>query len=581
VLSDLVCEIARSEKLVDDGPFAVIVDDEEVDGELANAVLDAVDHKAWQYGARPGQTSAQASAFVGKLRVVRLTRVQVMSALGCVAEMSLGFGTTAALELREVRGQETLNSSKRAAKRSFARYPGGAGAGPYDTVWLDVTGCSRLVGGDDLLCADLRERTAALGHRARVAIASGPRIARAIARWASPRSALYAGARELVVPRDAGGSEHGAEHLAKLPITALPLPADIGSWLLKLGLLCIEDLAKLDRKRLSHRLGARSRDLLELIAGRDDVPLLVYAPARNIIESATFEQELSGSVPLLFVLGGLTSRAIARLSARGEACSLACIRLTFDRSVIALENRTRKKTNTLPNQTSIDLELPVPLAREEELIRALRAKVERLELPAPIVAVTLILDGLTSKEQHQLNLGRRRNADPNALPMLLAELSAHIGPQRVGTLSIIDSHRPESQSRLTPVDWSRSRSADSSSADSSKRLTYDRLDSILNPKPTRILPRPIDIGKLTIGGLVSAAQSVHGLFIVDRLRLSARIDRVEWWSSSPVSRDYARAWLHTNLRSKKPHVADQPEYGEAWMYVDRTTRRGFLHGWYE
>ena len=571
VLPSLACELARLEGLVRDEPFAVIVHDDTSNETHPGAILDAVDRQAWQYGVRPGQTASQAAAFVGKLQIVHLARERVMHALGCVAEMALGFGTTAALEL--------CVDAHQPSKRDFARYPRGAGAGPYDTVWLDVTGCARLVGGDDLMCADLRERARQLGHRARVAIASGPRIARAIARWASLSSPHYAGSGELVVPRGLD-----AQYLAELPIASLPLPNDIGRWLLKLGLLRVEDLARIDRDKLSHRLCRRSRvgakdqgrDLLELIAGRDDMPLRAYQPARNIIESASFEHELSGTEPLLFVLRGLTSRAMARLNARGEACSVTSIRLAFDRSVIALENNTRSQA--LPNETHIELELPVPLAREDELLRALHARLERLELPAPVITLTLVLDGLTPKAHHQLDLGRGKSADPNALPTLIAELSAWIGPRRVGVLRLVDSHRPESRSRLAPVDW----------ADQDRRkhavsvAAPDPRLSLIMPEPTRILPVPIEVGRLIPGGLVNAA---HTLYLVDRLRLSARIDRVEWWSPSPVCRDYARAWLRTNLRTPSPHAArsvdEHAEYGEAWMYVDRRNGRGYLQGRYE
>lgn len=578
VLPDLACELARADSpSVAQGPFAVIVADEhDSDAPVDHrAVLDAVDPKARQYGVRPGQTAARASAYVGQLRVVRLTRARIRQALASVAEMALGFGTTAAIDLE-------TTPEQLADGPVLARYPGGDGAGPHDTVWLDVSGCARLVGGEDLLCADLRERARELGHRARVAIASGPRIARAVARWASASCPPYADCGELVVP---SGDE--AAHIAELPIAALPLPDALGSWLLKLGLLRVDDLARLDRKRLSHRLGGKSRDkrklgdardLLELIAGRDAVPLRTLELPRSIVEHANLENELSHTEPLLFVLRGLTARAVARLTARGEACGSVSLRLCFDRSVIALANRQNDSTQ-LSRERRIDITLPVPMSRQEEIMRALQAKLERLELPAPVVALGLTLDDLCEKNHRQLSLTRGKTIDPNALPLLLAELGAWLGPTRLGVLSEVDSHRPEARSRLVPVDLS---SAGHPHLRSSVVPTWDNL---FNPEPTRILPEPIAMGassaghpgssRLSTGSLIHAD---HNLFLVDRLRLSARIDRVEWWSPSPVSRDYARAWVRTNLQR---HDQEQTEYGQAWMFVDRRTKRGFLHGWYE
>ena len=573
VLPEIACELALMRGLVSGShPFAVIVDDEPsgedgsspsmsaaVDSSSMDrsAILDAVSHEAWSYGARPGQSAAQAAAVVGKMRVVRLARAELMSALGAVAEIALAFGTTAALELRSGDSGASLASG-----RSY--YPLGSGAGPLDTVWLDISGCARRMGGEEVLVAELRERIAALGHRARVAIGDGPRIAQAMARWAQPRQ----GRPELIQLPGAA-----AEELRPLPVAALPLSVDVSRWLIKLGVLRVEDLTRLDRASLSHRLGPNARDLLGLVAGHDDLPLSPYQPPRRIIESTSFEDEVGSTEPLLFVLRGLTSRALARLTCRGEACTRASILLSFDRSVIALENRARRQQQLLPPEMQLDLELPLALSGEEDLLRALHAKLERLELSAPVTAISLILDGLTAQPHHQLDMGRQRGADPNALPTLLAELDAWLGPGHVGTLEQVDSHRPEARSILVPVDLSARKKAPH---------TVDPLSPVLLPEPTRILPEPILVGRLATGSLISAATN---LYLVDRLRLSARIDRVEWWSPSPISRDYARAWLRTNVREASHRsarvVQEHAEHGEAWMFVDRSNGRGYLHGWYE
>jgi protein ImuB len=125
-------------------------------------------------------------------------------------------------------------------------------------------------------------------------------------------------------------------------------------------------------------------------------------------------------------------------------------------------------------------------------------------------------------------------------------------------LHVADSHRPEAQSLLLPVALG-GRRGDS--------------DATSVHEPTRLLTQPLYIGKLEPGQLLSIDRD---LFVVDRLRLHARIDRVEWWTSDPVSRDYAHAWLHTAGRDDSSH-----EHGEAWVFVDRATRRGYLHGWFE
>jgi protein ImuB len=582
VLPDIACELARLSSITN-GPFAVIVDDDEPSDEPVrpSAILHAVDRQAWQYGARPGQKAAQAAAFVGKLNIVRLSRSRILGALGTIAEVALSFGTTAGLDLHG--DDERLRDEE-----ALARYPAGPGAGPYDTVWLDVTGCSRLVGGDDLLCAELRDRIGQLGHRARVAIADGPRIAQALARW-SPSS-------ETVVP--AGES---AEHLAPLPVAALPLSPERLGWLGKLGILRVADLALLDEKRLTPRLasGRKSReaaDLISLLSGRDDVPVVPYERPRCIVELASFDHELDGIEPLFFVLRGLTGRAVARLRARGEGRSLASITLTLDRSILELTsvgNAQSRAGDEVDDELLLELELPVPLASERDLLRALHAKLERLTLIAPIRAVRLTLDGLAPQRHHQLAMHEKQR-DPNALPTLLAELSAWLGSERVGFLERVDAHRPEARSKLAPC-------AVSAGAISTGSVS---VGSVSVSEPTRLLPEPIEITRTDgVGGRAasqvrpgSLVAAEHHLFILDRTRLDHRIDAVEWWSAQPLRRDYLRAWLHGSSGTSDPQrpASRHTEHVEASLFVTRdadalnprrdVAERGprvFLHGWFD
>jgi hypothetical protein len=64
------------------------------------------------------------------------------------------------------------------------------------------------------------------------------------------------------------------------------------------------------------------------------------------------------------------------------------------------------------------------------------------------------------------------------------------------------------------------------------------------------------------------------MYLVDHLRLYARLEGIEWWSHHPISRDYARVSLHAGLSSGRT------EHAEAWVYVDSATRQAFIHGWF-
>ncbi len=605
VLPELACELALREELADgQRPFAVIVDDEPDDAlreVVPRAILHAVDPIAWRYGARPGQRAAEAASLVGDLHVVHLGSDRIFEALGRVAELALAFGPTASLDApggteplaTTLSPAELRDENRRRDEAATMRYPTGAGAGPYDTVWLDVSGCTRLVGGEDLMLDELHEQLSPLGHRLRFAIADGPRIAQAMARWAN-RDPSHTGGP--IVPRG-----RSVESLAPLPIAALPLRREQLAWLGKLGILQIEDLHRIDRAQLAPRLtrkrSSRSKtskadvkDLLELVAGRDDTPLEPYVPHRRIVERAAFDNELSGTEPLLFVLRGLNARAVGRLRARGEACSRALLTLYFDAGYLSprlqpeqelidgeldaddqLAHPKRSAQLTLSSpELELPLTLPVPLADEAELMQAWTSKLERLELPAPIRSLALTLDDLTPQRHHQLDLHRQRQRDPHALPTLLAELSAWLGPNRIGTLEVVPVHRPEQRSRLVPPD--------------AERKPLPPAPSLLESEPTRLLPTPLSLG----APLSPDAQWFAGrhVFTLARLRLVQRLDAVEWWRPDPIHRDYSRATMRTTHETtSSDHNAHggpaSAHYADGFVFVTPDHPVPRLHGWFD
>src|SRR5580658_7480943 len=131
------------------GPLAVVIarpgcavkDEQSL---LGNTRLDEVSPEAYRLGIRPGQTIASARAHSADLRVRVVPLESVEKTLASLAEMALSFGPTTAFEL-------------------------GGTAG--DVVWVDVTGCAHLHGGELPLVTRLLERVQAMGHACRAAVA--------------------------------------------------------------------------------------------------------------------------------------------------------------------------------------------------------------------------------------------------------------------------------------------------------------------------------------------------------------------------------------------------------------------------
>lgn len=499
----------------------------------ASEQLSAVNREAERFGVRARQTIAEASALVSQLIVCKVTRAEVERALGGLAEVALGYGATVALSAP-------------------------------DTVWVDITGSAHLFGGEAALAQDLAERVRELGHRPKVAVSSGPELARAFARWSAPaaRASVQSGVSVIAPSRTALAA-------ADLPIQALPLGPDNLGYLTRLGLLTLGELARQPRSALAPRLGAEAARVLELCAGEDNTPLVPYQPPRALEEESSWDDAVSGTEPLGFVLRGLAARLSARLCARGEAAEVLDVTLLHD-PVIA-------RFRGVSPQTLLHFKLSQPLHREAELRRIVASRLERLKLEAPTLGMKLTVPRLAPINQRQLSLAELLVGDTTRgeedLPLVLAELAADIGEDHVGVLSLVDAHRPEAQSKLAralpAADAHTKRRTKKgqgieapATAKSSLRKTEPPIWSRLPSPPTRLLQNPIELhAVISVGSTLVLG---HTLYTIERLRFEQRLEAVEWWSR-PVARDYLRLWLNSESGGL-----------EALVYVERQSHRRFL-----
>lgn len=555
VLSDLACELVTrrhgpcpspnpSGHASGARPFAVILADPSVTRHEATARLFAVNHVAARAGARAGQTIAEASALVARLALHGVAPAELQAALARVAEVALGFGSLVSLEAP-------------------------------DTVWVDVTGAAQLFGGEAALVAELALRTRELGHRVRAALAEGPRVAQLLARW-SPEAATHTG---LVVAPGAA-----AQALAPLPVvaladsqpssirrsgeadpraTGLPLDHEQASWLARLGVLTLGALAALPSAAVGARLAPHAARALDLCHGRDDTPLAPYHPPEHVAELTSWDEPVHGVQALGFVLRGLASRVSARLAGRGQAASALTVRIHYDRAIARLAGAGAA--------VELQQDLAAPLWREEDLVRVLATRLERTELAAPALGCELEVTSLVRAQAVQLDLGRALGGitaltGAEKLPVLVAELVADLGRERVGTLRVVDSHRPEARSRLGAALPQRgpTRSTRSTRKPAEPALALAAAD-VTRVLPTRLFAEPVPLtGPLRQGATLAID---HRLYTIEALRFEHRLDAVEWWSGHTVARDYLRLWL------------DNPEGGlEAYVYVDRDTGARFLQG---
>ncbi len=129
------------------------------------------------------------------------------------------------------------------------------------SLWLDISGCAHLLGGERALLEELTTRLDGLGFRTLVAAADTPGAAWAVARFGTKRACFGTSAPFIMVPP---GKSRQA--LAPLPVAGLRLDGAVTEGLSRVGLRRIGDLLDLPRGPLAARFG-------EAVTGRLDQAL--------------------------------------------------------------------------------------------------------------------------------------------------------------------------------------------------------------------------------------------------------------------------------------------------------------------
>jgi hypothetical protein len=350
---------------------------------------------------------------------------------------------------------------------------------PMAAVALDLTGMARAV---DKVLVDVQRACARLGHKAVVAASPGTRLSFALARaltraHRSDVTTLYVKARD--VPRA----------LARLPIDALGLSADLAAQLTALGARTAGDVERLLPRGAVERLGAESRAILDVVAARY-APLRGLVPPERIVERMDLDHPLTDVEPLIFVQNNLCNRICMR--ARGRGLRIAEVSLSLE--------RRRGEGITLV------VAFPDALLDDKAMLRALQVHLERTSLGGPIDRVALEVTRLARRAPRQLSLEPGAAAGvraEDALAGLLAEMAQEIGAAHVGCLVVTDEALPE---RMTKLAWPAPPPPARPPAPERRRprnvpaLPADAVTSGGRflagwPWPLRLLPRPVRMGR--------------------------------------------------------------------------------------
>jgi protein ImuB len=291
-------------------------------------------------------------------------------------------------------------------------------------AYFETRGVERLYGG---LEPSLKRALAAVGPGwdARVGAADRRFAALAAANVARPGQALVV------------SDERTREFLAPLPLTLLPVDARRREELEELGVKKLGELAGLPGGAVAERLGPDGRRAWSLARGGSSRRVRGRRPAAELTETLEFPETVGHELTLRRSLGILLDRLLARPERGGRALRKVALAARL------VGGGSWRRTVTLRDATAEPARLRVALGPK------------LLELPAPVVKLTLEALALAESAGQQLELVRPEGAELRAhLSEGLRQVRAGTGSGSVCTVVEVApwSRLPEQRALLVPRD---------------------------------------------------------------------------------------------------------------------------------
>jgi len=394
-----------------------------------------------------------------------------------------------------------------------------------DTIFLEIGASLSLFGG-----------VATLQRRLRLDIAEFDfAFLLAAAPTATGARVLAAHADGIVIP----AIPILGKALDMVPLSASGLDDKTIDALHGMGFRTLRDLFRLPRAELARRIGEESIDHLDRMRGHAAEPLLRYRPPDRFERRLEFPFGIESHGALAFPLQRLTREFARFLIARDGGVQRFALVLGHERGAT----------------TRIEIGLLAPRRDASVLFELARARLENVQLPAPVHALTLRADDLPPLcplHSDLFDTNRREQLD---WPALAERLRARLGDESLHGLRCVADHRPARAWRfVAPVDDPPRKPVGNDLRAVSPRDQRNAKNNIAAPasatRPFWLLKRPI----------VLRAQPA---------RLLAGPERIEsgWWDDHDKRRDYYV--IETNLGQR------------GWAFVPAGSNTSWtLHGWF-
>lgn len=282
-------------------------------------------------------------------------------------------------------------------------------------LFLDITGCAHLFGGEHAMLDDLSSRLFHQGFDVRVGLASTP-------------GAAWAGARHCLPPVAPGGEE---EALATLPLAALRLPAETRTGLESVGLRTVAVVLGAPRAALARRFGKGLLLRLDQALGHVEeaisprLHVAALSVERHLAEPITELQHIEDMAALL---AASLKKDLERRGEGGRLLELALFRVDGDVRRISVGTSR-------------------PLREPRLVMRLFRERLAKLagslDAGYGFDLVRLSAVSTAAMTAIQADLGKDEDEASEDIGIFADRVRARLGEQAIVSPLLVESHIPE------------------------------------------------------------------------------------------------------------------------------------------
>lgn len=371
----------------------------------------------------------------------------------------------------------------------------------HAVLWLEIGASLKLFGGFRKFIEQVERELGQLDYTYRLGIAPTLEGAALLARG---------GIRVAIANLDALYL-----HIRSLPISALTLPSEIIEQLQASGVRRLGLLLELPRDAVAKRFGPKIGNLLDRLMGQAADPRPAFRLPDIYRTRFEFELEIRSTEALLFPLRRMLREFAGFLRARDTG---------VQHFTLSLSHRQR-------TPTQLHIGLATPDRNAERFFAVARERLERTELPAPTLELSLLAHRFAAPIALQPDLFNGELQQTETFSHTVERITARLGEAALHGLKPVAEHRPEAS-------WA------------AAAVNEKSPDATFPPRPLWLLPEPKPLESSGLPPIVSGPERIES----------------GWWDGGDAQRDY--------------FVVRTGNGADLWVYKNLTDGSWYLHGFW-